>query len=248
MERFFTGIAYMERKRLEEVKKFLQLDFDKSQEFKDITDLASQLCGAPISLITLLDKDINWIKVSSGIDLKSAPRETSFCQYGIRQDELLIIKDTTKDKRFDDNPLVYDNPGVRFYAGAPLILSNGYRLGTLCLFDLKPNDLTELQQKTLTVLSRQVTFLMELELSYKTLQEHTKAIEAQNKSLKKIAKIQSHDVRQPLTSIMGLVDIIKNRGYKADKSILVMIEEATQNLDKQIHAIVRETTVPEISI
>ena len=169
------------------------------------------------------------------------PRETSFCQYAIQQDDLLIVNDATKDSRFDNNPLVHESPNVYFYAGAPLIVKNGVKLGTLCLFDGKPNSLTELQQKTLTVLSRQVTYLMELELGQLLLQQHVKEIEMQNESLKKIAQIQSHDIRQPLTSILGMINVIKADNYVADKERLLMIESAANELDSKIHAIVAQT-------
>ncbi len=230
-----------ESERLEAVKNFLQLKFDKTQEFQDIVNLAAQLCEKPVALITLLDKEVNWVKVKTGLALDIMPRETSFCQYSIQQDDLLVINDTTKDSRFDDNPLVNESPNVRFYAGAPLIVKNGLKLGTLCLFDGKPNSLTELQQTTLTVLSRQVTFLMELELAQLLLMKHVAEIEKQNASLRKIAQIQSHDIRQPLTSIMGLVNTIKADNYMADKERLLMIESAANDLDRKIHAIVEQT-------
>ena len=156
---------------------------------------------------------------------------------------MLIINDATKDSRFDDNPLVHEFPNVRFYAGAPLIVKNGVKLGTLCLFDEKPNTLTELQQKTLTVLSRQVTYLMELELGQLLLQQHVSEIEIQNESLRQIAQIQSHDIRQPLTSIMGLINTIKADDYVADKERLLMIEKAAKELDGKIHAIVAQTAI-----
>ncbi len=234
-------MANDESARLEAVKNFLQLDFDKSQEFEDIVNLAAQLCEKPVALITLLDKEVNWVKVKSGLNVDIMPRETSFCQYSIQQDDLLVINDTTKDSRFDNNPLVNEAPNVRFYAGAPLVVKSGLKLGTLCLFDNRPNSLTELQQKTLTVLSRQVTFLMELELSQLLLKEHVAEIEKQNTSLRKIAQIQSHDIRQPLTSIMGLVNTIKADNYVADKERLLMIESAALELDRKIHAIVQQT-------
>lgn len=230
-----------EARRLKEVERFLDLNFDKYSEFKEITELASEICQKPISLITLLDKDTNWIKVSSGVDMKEAPRETSFCQYGVQQDELLLIPDATKDDRFDGNPLVYEMPGVRFYAGAPLILSNGYRVGTLCLFDLQPGDLNELQRKTLTVLSRQVTFLMELELGQRQLLSHVREIEEKNESLRAIAQLQSHDIRQPLTSILGLMNLVKEGQQQPDDSWMLMMNEAAEMLDNKIHAIVNET-------
>ena len=234
-------LAENEQERLKVVKDYLQLDYNKSQEFQDIVDLAGKLCNIPVVLITLLDEDVNWLKVRAGLDIEAMPRETSFCQYGILSDDLLIINDATKDKRFQNNPLVNELPHVRFYAAAPLVISN-MRLGTLCLFDNKPNHLTELQQQTLTVLSRQVTFLMKLELNKLMLQEHVKEIEAQNESLKEIARMQSHDIRQPLTSIMGLINTIKDDNYKVEKERILMLEEAANDLDNKIHAIVNHTS------
>lgn len=230
-----------EQERLNAVHKYLQLDFDKSSEFQDIVNLAGELCEKPVAIITLLDKENNWLKVRLGVAEESSPREISFCQYAVQKDDVMIVNDATKDARFNANPLVYDNPNVRFYAGAPLIIKGGLRLGTLCLFDLQPNDLSEQQKKTLAILSKQVTTLMELELSHKLLNDHIEAIEEQNESLRKIAHMQSHDIRQPLTSIMGLVDSIKNDGYKADEETLKMIEEAAMQLDDKVHEIVEQT-------
>ncbi len=232
-----------EAQRLEAVHRFLEIDYDKNNEFQNIVELAAELCEKPVALITLLDEEVNWIKVRTGVDHAVMPRETSFCQYGIQQNEVLVIKDATKDSRFDTNPLVHENPNVRFYAGAPLTIKSGMRLGTLCLFDLQPNDITDQQKKTLDILSRQATYLMELELNHKLLQQNLKQIEQQNESLKKIAEVQSHEVRQPLTSIMGLVKLIKDEGYVADKEKLVMIEEAANQLDDKIHEIVEKTGV-----
>lgn len=232
-----------DQSRLDAVQLFLQLEYDQSRELQDIVNLAAELCDKPVALITILDKDVNWIKVRTGIDAEAMPAETSFCQYGIQQDGVLVIPDATQDDRFDNNPLVHQAPNVRFYAGAPLTIKSGLKLGTLCLFDARPNDITEQQQKILSILSKQVTFLMELELSYKLLKQHVAEIETRNESLMKIAHMQSHDIRQPLTSIMGLINTIKADNYMADKERLLMIEEAAIELDKKIHAIVDETGV-----
>ncbi len=229
--------------RLEAVHKFLDLEYDQSSEFQDIVNFAAELCGTPVALITLLDKEVNWVKVRTGIDAPAMPRETSFCQYTIQSDGLTIIPDTLEDRRFDNNPLVQEPPHVRFYAGAPLTIKGGLRLGSLCLFDAKPNNISKIQQKALAVMARQVTFLMQLELSRKILQENLKVLEEKNESLRNIAHMQSHDIRQPLTSIMGIMDIIKNDGYTADKEKLLMIEEAAHELDNKIHAIVEQTTI-----
>jgi len=166
------------------------------------------LCDKPVALITLLDETVNWIKVRSGSSHEVMPSRTSFCQYTVKQDELLIINDATMDHRFDNNDLVQSDPFVRFYAGMPLILSSGLKLGTLCLFDLKPGDLDDNQKKLLSILARQVVFLMELKLKDKLLEEQLEEIRVKNDSLIKIAYIQSHNIRQPLTSIMGLVGLV----------------------------------------
>lgn len=234
-------ISSEEEDRLKEVERFLELDFNKSSDFQDIVDLAAQLCDKPVALITILDKDVNRIKVRSGVIFEVMPRETSFCQYSVLQDEILIIPDASKDYRFENNPLVLSDPNVRFYAGAPLILDNGLKLGTLCLFDLKPNKLTALQEKTLAVLSKQVTCLMELKLGQILLKKQVEETEAKNEALKKIAFMQSHDIRHPLSSIMCLVGMVKDGIHPVDKDWLSMLSEATDTLDNKIKDIIRET-------
>lgn len=231
----------IETKRVERVKEYLSLNINFSQELQDITSIASEICQKPISLITLLDDNINWIKAAAGIDLEFSPRDTSFCQYAIRNDELLIINDASKDELFDKNPLVHEQPGVRFYAGAPLITSDGFRLGTLCLFDLKPNDLNELQKKTLQLLSRQAIFILESEMAKIKLKEQLEEITKKNDSLRAIAQLQSHDIRQPLTSIMGLLNLTDDEVLDMSKEWLDMVREAANVLDGKIHSIVNES-------
>jgi len=230
-----------EKKRLLEVRGFLSLEFEKNADFQNITDLVSELCEKPIALITLLDDDINWIKVATGVDQKMAPRQTSFCQYCIQQQELLIVPDTTEDVRFKDNPFVTQPPGIRFYAGAPLRLNNGYTVGSLCVFDVKPNNLTEPQKKILTLLSRQVALLMEFQLSEVKLKNHIAEIEAKNTSLRSIAQLQSHDIRQPLTTIMGLIYLAKEGLVVPDKGWLHDVDTVCSILDSKIRSIVNET-------
>ena len=232
-----------ENKRITEVHSYLDLDFDKKKEFQDIVDLASKLCEKPVALITLLDTDKNWIKVRSGIDMEVMPRRTSFCQYAIQQDGLMVVNDASQDERFSNNELVRKDPNVRFYAGAPLALSNGQNLGTLCLFDIKPNQLDKTQENVLLVLARQVVYLMELELSQKILIKQMEEIRIKNDSLVKIAFIQSHMIRQPLTSIMGLVNLVRHGYQEVDADWIEMLGQATDLLDQRIHEIVTETLV-----
>lgn len=231
-----------EQVRLDEVHRFLQLNFDQSKEFQDIVELAAAIGKTPVALITLLDKEENLIKVKFGIELPAAmPRETSFCQYAISQMGTLIINDATKDNRFDNNPLVHEPPSVRFYAGAPIVVKGSIRLGNLCLFDVRPNELDDFQQKALEVLARQATYIMELKLGQILLQQHLDEIEEKNEKFQKIAHIQSHEVRQPLASIMGIINLIKEDGYKADEHKLRLLEEAAHQLDDKVHEIVGHT-------
>ena len=231
----------VEKRRIEAVHQFLKIDFDKSVEYQGIVDLAAELCEKPVAILTLLDEKINWLKVRYGVDEEIMPADTSFCQYAVGSASIVVIEDATKDSRFIDNPLVYDPPFVRFYAGAPLILSNGLIVGTLCLFDIKPGVISDLQQKTLKVLSSQITNLMELEISHKLLKLKVEEIEERNKSLLKIANIQSHEVRHPLANIMGLVNILKEGYQTVDEEWIQMLMESANILDTKIASIVNET-------
>lgn len=233
--------SHNEINRIQRVKEYLALDINFSKELQDITSLASEICQTPISLVTLLDENVNWIKAATGVDLTFSPRETSFCQYAIKNDDLFIVKDASLDDLFKNNPLVHEQPGVRFYAGAPLITSDGFRLGALCVFDVVPNNLNELQKKTLQVLSRQVIFMLEAELGKVKLKEQLDEIKQKNDSLRAITQLQSHDIRQPLTSIMGLLSLTDDKILRLDKEWLEMVRDAAKILDSKIHSIVNES-------
>lgn len=226
--------------RIETVSQYMQVDFNRS-EFQDIVDLAARLCEKPVALITLLDGESNWLKVRFGTDIEKMPRQTSFCQYSIVQDDLLIIPDATKDARFQYNPLVQSDPCLRFYAGAPLALDNGLKIGTLCLFDQKPNNLTDTQKTALSILARQATFILQVQLSKIKLEEQIRETDAKNAALSKIAQLQSHQIRQPLTTIMGLVNLVRDGHQPLDAEWLSMLATATKNFDKIIVDVVSHT-------
>ncbi len=230
-----------EKRRIEAVHQFLEIDFDKSHEYQEIVDLASELCEKPVAILTLLDEEVNWLKVKTGVNLDVMPRDTSFCQFVVGSGHVQMVEDATKDVRFDNNQLVYGEPFIRFYCGTPLALSNGLVVGSLCLFDKKPGSLSDLHKKSLRVLARQITNMMELEISHKLLKLKIEEIEDRNKSLLKIAKIQSHEVRHPLATIMGLVNMLKEGYQTVDDEWMQMMTESSNNLDKKIASIVHET-------
>jgi diguanylate cyclase (GGDEF)-like protein/PAS domain S-box-containing protein len=147
--------------RLRALHRYAILDTAAEAEFDDITLLASSICDTPIGLITLLDAGRQWFKSKVGIGASETARNISFCGHAILADVIFEVPDASADPRFDDNPLVTGEPNLRFYAGAPLITSDGYRLGALCVIDTVPRTLTDKQRTMLEALSRQVVRQLE---------------------------------------------------------------------------------------
>lgn len=150
-----------EKQRLAALKEFQILDTLPEREFDDITLLASQICETPIAAISLIDADRQWSKSRIGIDSVETPRDCAFCDYAIKGDNLFIVADAARDSRFENNILVTKEPYIRFYAGAPLITSDGHKLGTLCVIDRQARQLNESQKRALSALARSVMSLIE---------------------------------------------------------------------------------------
>jgi diguanylate cyclase (GGDEF)-like protein len=127
-----------EENRLRVLHSLNILDTPVEERFDRVTRLVKRLFNVPYSVVSLIDKDRQWLKSTAGIDVKESPRELSFCGHTILGDEILIISDTTQDERVFDHPAVAGDPHVRFYAGVPLRVVDGSKMGTLCIFDLKP--------------------------------------------------------------------------------------------------------------
>jgi PAS domain S-box-containing protein len=146
--------------RLQALKDYQILNSLSEQEYDRITALASIICEVPISLISLLDEDRQWFKSKVGIEVDHTARELAFCQYTIMGDTLLEVPDATEDVRFKDSPFVQQDPHIRFYAGYPLIDPAGFKLGTLCVVDHKPRQLSPAQKAALQLLSQEVMQLI----------------------------------------------------------------------------------------
>lgn len=131
-----------EQERLAALRKLKILDTDPEERFDRITRIAQKLFGVPIALISLVDKDRQWFKSCQGLGTSETSRDVSFCGHSILGSETMLVEDARSDPRFHDNPLVTGEPNIRFYAGHPLTLANQYRLGTLCLIDTRPRQLS----------------------------------------------------------------------------------------------------------
>ncbi|RFZ84426.1 PAS domain S-box protein [Mucilaginibacter terrenus] len=356
-----------ELERLAAVNRFLNLNFSKENEVQELVNLAAEVCNTPIALVTLLSEDTQHIRFKVGLDKKTTAREDAFCNHVITQDDFMMVGDASLDNRFVDNPLVTGDPNIRFYAGAPLTTQDGYTLGSLCVIDKVPNQLSDLQQKTLKALSKQVIHLLEFDVSIKLLKEqfieakrseielrsffessidchwllgkefellafnkslerhmfsqynkvlergrsmadyltpeilkefylnyqralkgtaafeqrridyssrtvwwlikyepafdpdgfiigvsinatdvttrveHEHTVNLQNQSLREIAFIQSHELRRPVASILGLMNLLKNDERLKDIEEITLMEKAALELDEKIHLVVGYT-------
>jgi len=195
--------------RQKAVEKYQLLDTLPEESYDSITNLMAHVCDTPISLVTLLDKDRNFLKSHHGIPFNESPREISFCGHAINSDErITIIEDARKDHRFHDNPLVEEHNAV-FYAGVPLIDPDGFKLGTLCVYDVKPRQLTDVQKSTLLSMARQVISLFEERYKNFELQRLQEKLEQRNENLERFAGVVSHDLKSPLAQITSLTELLE---------------------------------------
>jgi len=166
-----------EEGRLRALRQYKILDTKPEQAFDDLTLLASQICGVPIALISLVDEDRQWFKSRVGVEIQQTSRSISFCAHAIHEQGIFTVADALNDARFRDNPLVQGDPHIRFYAGAPITTQDGHALGTLCVIDYVPRTLTADQNNALMALQRQVTAQLELRRNLEELRVALEGIE-----------------------------------------------------------------------
>jgi GAF domain-containing protein len=150
-----------EEARLNALRNLRLLDTPPSESFDRITRMASRLLGAPVSTISLTDRDRQWFKSRVGVELAEIPRDEAPCNYAIHSDQVFVVSDMLQDGRFKGSLLV--RAGIRFYAGAPLITRSGYGLGTLCVIDDKPRGMNDDEQRVLIDLAAMVMTQIELQ-------------------------------------------------------------------------------------
>lgn len=165
-----------ENLRIKTLQSMNVLDSKPEARFDRLTQYISSVLDVPIALISLIDTDRQWFKSQIGLSedgsITETPRDISFCAHAIHNENVFIINDALKDERFADNPLVLDDPNIRFYAGSPLLHPNGSPLGTLCVIDSKPR---ELKPRDIELL-REIAAIVELEL----MQTHSTAVDEES--------------------------------------------------------------------
>ncbi len=196
--------------RLSIVSEYLLLDTLPEVDYDNITKLVANICNVPVSLITILDKDRNFFKSHHGVPFQESPRDISFCGHAILSNEpIFIVEDARLDERFFDNPLIEMSDAI-FYAGVPLVNSEGFALGTLCVFDHQPRTLTTSQIDAMVTLGKQVVNSMELRRKNNALEITKAELFNHNMELKKFASHVSHDLKSPLANIISLTHLMKD--------------------------------------
>ncbi|QMW03998.1 GAF domain-containing protein [Spirosoma foliorum] len=220
-----------ENNRLDSLRSYDILDSLPEQDYDDLTRLASEICQTPIALISLIDDKRQWFKSNHGLDVRETPRDYAFCAHGIlNPNEPLIVPDSREDERFIGNPLVTGDPHVIFYAGVPLVNQEGYPLGSLCVIDNTPNQLSESQLSALKTLAKQVVNMLELRKKNKALETLKRLLEERNAELEQMASIARNEVKPQIIQLHGTILQVIGEYVKPDgMNLSPLLQEAIRN-------------------
>lgn len=239
-----------ERERLSRLYEYSLLDTLDEKEYDQITKMAALLCDAPISLISLIDKDRQWFKSSFGLDAKETPRDQAFCAHAINDPHKpLVVRDSRKDERFSDNPLVEGEPNIGFYAGFPLVTNDDLALGTLCVIDREARDISPQQIESLEILANQVVKLFELRRTSLEKDRYLKELEARNRSLEEFARVAAHDIKSPLANIRTTAELVMVEGdnlTEEQRDLIGLLTESCDELSSLIEGILRHSRSNEL--
>ncbi|MES1243696.1 MAG: GAF domain-containing sensor histidine kinase [Acidobacteriota bacterium] len=220
-----------EAERLRALHQYRILDTLPEQVYDDLTRLAAQICSAPMALVSLIDAERQWFKARLGMEGTETERAVSFCAHSVATGEMLVVPDAHRDDRFFDNPSVLGDPFVRFYAGAPLVTPRGHALGTLCVIDRQPRNLSDGQLDMLRILGREVMSQLELRL-------HVAEREHVERTRSELISVVSHELRTPLTSIRGSLGLIEGGAVgEVPARISPLVQVARNSTDRLIRLI-----------
>ncbi len=227
-----------ELERLAALFRYDILDTPTESEFDELAQMAAELCNVKIALISLIDQERQWFKACVGLNAKETPREISFCGHAIHHEEIFEISDAKEDVRFADNPLVTEEPYIRFYAGKPLEAFDGRKLGTLCIIDPEPRTLNEKERRILNFLGKQVEkqlalrlHLRQSEQGLQLIRAQAEQLEAKNKVQNQLISVLAHDLRSPVASLESVVDAF-DRDFFSPEQTGKLIQELRPELTR----------------
>ncbi len=235
---FFTDFSadYPENEdnRIQKLLSYQILETAPETAYDDLTALAAYICGTATALVSLMDVSKQWVKSKVGFEITETPRNIAFCAHAILNPGVMIVPDTHADDRFADNPLVTGAPHIRFYAGAPLVTSDGYALGTLCVIDYEPKQLDEAQIRALEILSRQVVSHLELRLSVLRIQQETAQKERAQVALQQINAnliAQAEVITQKNKKLSELLNELEDHFLVSQKPSLDQLDQTAGDIE-----------------
>ncbi|MFK7742712.1 MAG: GAF domain-containing protein [Planctomycetota bacterium] len=200
-----------EAERLDVLRTALALDTDPEPRFDRITRLLASQLEVPIALVSLIDSERQWFKSAVGLTVRETERRVSFCAHAlesVRACEWLVVPDAAVDPRFADNPLVLGEPGIRSYAGAPIVV-DGHCLGTLCAMDRQPRTFEPKQLELLAELAEVVADELQLRVSSARFDQRSRSLAEHSAELEQFGRVLVHDMAAPLRQIRMCVDSLE---------------------------------------
>ena len=240
-----------EVERLKALASYGQMDSPPSADLDDLTNLASEICQTPMALITLVNSYRQWFKSNKGIGVSETSRDVAFCAHALLcNEDIMVVEDTRKDKRFVDNPFVVNAPHLVFYAGAILKTPEGLPLGTLCVLDTKPRHLSEEQLHALKTIADQVMYRFELQKKQNQLLELSGELQKKNDELLRFAYVAAHDLKTPLSTIDALINLVQQKhSDQVDaegKKILSFIKNSSDRLNRMVEGLLNFSRLENI--
>ena len=200
-----------EFERLQALRKTALLDTISTSEHQEMVDLAAEICETSIALISLVDEERQWFLARHGLDALETHRDLAFCAHAIHDPDPLVVSDALLDERFKRNPLVTENPKIRFYAGAPLIDEDGFALGTLCVIDREPRELSAYQLQALQTLSRLIIKSIKRDKADKQLKATQENLQHLLDQRNEFVRRTSAEMQDLLTNAIGISDLLNER-------------------------------------
>ena len=198
-----------EAERLKALDEYQLRGLFSARELQDIATISATICETLIASITVMDKETQYTLAEIGIAKQEIPREIALCAFVIAEGSFIEVEDLSKDDRFKQNPLVAGEKQIKFYAGVPLVNSEGYALGSLCVMDNQPRTLTNLQRQSIISLGKQAMLLLELRMKNRLLRQSQKELQAYAHQMENFAKVASHDLREPLRNIRNFTGLLQ---------------------------------------